>query len=262
MNSLSPVQWRNALQVGFAGFLAAGLYGCMGPNVNSLDGFYLVYGVARSLLPTPEASWAAARARVVGTVFGGALVSLLMLVLNNWLATGVGYVLIQRIGRGLGLSAAALMNASVMAIMLLAVPAYNREGGWYVLYRTLWHLIGLAIGMAVERLFWFRSATDRLRQSEEQLLQCLRRVCAGEARPSAEQLIGLYADHCKVRANALRSHPPVSRPARATLERDQLIEQALRHAVAMQRVPAALRGLDQQACRRALAALAAAPELG
>jgi len=59
---------------------------------------------------------------VVGTVVGGVVVTLLMLVLDNWLAVGVGYVLIQLLGSRLGLSAAALMNASVMAVMLLAVP--------------------------------------------------------------------------------------------------------------------------------------------
>jgi len=55
-------------------------------------------------------------------VVGGVVVTLLMLVLDNWLAVGVGYVLIQLLGSRLGLSAAALMNASVMAVMLLAVP--------------------------------------------------------------------------------------------------------------------------------------------
>jgi len=62
MKSPTSVQVRNALQVGFAGFLAASIYELVGPDVNSIDGFYLVYGAARSLLPTPEASWAAAQA--------------------------------------------------------------------------------------------------------------------------------------------------------------------------------------------------------
>jgi len=57
-----------------------------------------------------------------GTVVGGVVVAMLMLVLDNWLAVGVGYMLIQLLGARLGLSAAALMNASVMAVMLLAVP--------------------------------------------------------------------------------------------------------------------------------------------
>jgi len=136
---------------------------------------------------------------VVGTVVGGVVVTLLMLVLDNWLAVGVGYVLIQLLGSRLGLSAAALMNASVMAVMLLAVPAYNQEGGWYVLFRTLWHLIGLAIGMLVECLFWYRSALERLRQSEDDLIHSLHQCCNGGHARSAEQLIEQYARHCKMR---------------------------------------------------------------
>ena len=34
----------------------------------------------------------------VGTVFGGVVVALLMLVLNNWFAVGVGDVIIQLLG--------------------------------------------------------------------------------------------------------------------------------------------------------------------
>ncbi len=251
MKSPTSVQVRNALQVGFAGFLAAGLYELVGPDVNSIDGFYLVYGAARSLLPTPEASWAAAQARVVGTVVGGVVVTLLMLVLDNWLAVGVGYVLIQLLGARLGLSAAALMNASVMAVMLLAVPTYNQEGGWYVLFRTLWHLIGLAIGMLVERLFWYRSALERLRHSQGDLIHSLHQCCNGGPARSADQLIEKYARHCQMRQSAL-AHREQNH-----LQRDQLIEQALRHAVAMQRVPEGLRVIDQEACCAALVKLQA-----
>ena len=251
MKSPTADQLRNALQVGFAGFLAAGIYELVGPDVNSIDGFYLVYGAARSLLPTPEASWAAAQARVVGTVLGGVVVTLLMLVLDNWLAVGVGYVLIQLLGARLGLSAAALMNASVMAVMLLAVPAYRQESGWYVLYRTLWHLIGLAIGMLVQRLFWYRSALERLRQSEEDLIHSLNQCCNGGDCRSAEQLIEQYARHCQMRQSALAHRE------QNYLQRDQLIEEALRHAVAMQRVPEVLRLIDQEACLAALMELQA-----
>jgi uncharacterized membrane protein YgaE (UPF0421/DUF939 family) len=251
MKSPTSGQLRNALQVGFAGFLAAGIYELVGSDVNSIDGFYLVYGAARSLLPTPEASWAAAQARVVGTVFGGVVVTLLMLVLDNWLAVGVGYVLIQLLGWRLGLSAAALMNASVIAVMLLAVPVYRQEGGWYVLYRTLWHLIGLAIGMLVERLFWYRSALERLQQSEGDLIHSLNQCCNGGHGRSAEQLIEQYARHCQMRQIAL-AHREQNH-----LQRDQLIEQALCHAVAMQRVPEGLRLIDQEACLAALMELQA-----
>lgn len=124
----SPQQIRNALQVGFAGFLAAGIHAAAGPDVNAVDGFYVVYGAARSLLPTPEASRAAAWARIVGTVFGGAVVVLLTQALHNWLAIGIGYVLIQRLGRRLGLSPATLMNAVIMTVLILAVPAHEQMG--------------------------------------------------------------------------------------------------------------------------------------
>ena len=128
LRSPSTQQIRNALQVGFAGFVAAGIHAAAGPDVNAVDGFYVVYGAARSLLPTPEASREAAWARIVGTVFGGAVVVLLTQALHNWLAIGVGYVLIQLLGRRLGLGPAALMNAVIMTVLILAVPAHVSMG--------------------------------------------------------------------------------------------------------------------------------------
>jgi hypothetical protein len=172
-------QIRNALQVGFAGFLAAGIHAAAGPDVNAVDGFHVVYGAARSLLPTPEASREAAWARMVGTVFGGAVVVLLTQALHNWLAIGIGYVLIQLLGRRLGLSPATLMDAVIMTVLILAVPAHERMGGWYVVDRTGWHLLGLLLGMAVERLFWFRSPLERLQDSERGLLGRIDALLAG-----------------------------------------------------------------------------------
>ncbi len=79
LRSLSPQQTRNALLVGFAGFLATALYLWSGPAVAAEQGFYLVYGAVRSLLPSRDASLQAAQARLLGTAFGGVVVFLVML---------------------------------------------------------------------------------------------------------------------------------------------------------------------------------------
>jgi hypothetical protein len=255
MKSITSDQILNSLQVGFAGFLATGVYAFAGPDSSGLDSFYVVYGAARSLLPTPEASMASAQARVVGTIFGGVVVALLILVLNNWIAIGIGYVIIQLLGRRMGLGPAALMNASVMAVLLLAIPSHNMQGGWYVFFRTLWHLVGLAIGMVVERLFWFRSPLQRLQESEDRLVQHIQNLLCGDDHQSVEELISIYAKHCKIRRLALRGGAGLKRQPFDVSRREELLERALRHAVAMQRVPDLLRGIDQRACSAAMQAL-------
>ncbi len=257
LRSPSTQQIRNALQVGFAGFLAAGIHAAAGPGVNAVDGFYVVYGAARSLLPTPEASREAAWARIVGTVFGGAVVVLLTQALNNWLAIGVGYVLIQLLGRRLGLGPSALMNAVIMTVLILAIPAHARMGGWYVVDRTGWHLLGLLVGMAVERLFWFRSPLQRLEASERHLLGRIEALLDGTAQESADQLISSYAEHCTVRSTVLRSPHAHQLEREPMLQRHEALEQGLRHAVALCRAPAVLRSIDADACREALARLRA-----
>ncbi len=83
---------------------------------------------------------------------------------------GIGYVLVKLLGRRLGLDDATLMNGVIMALLLVAVPGYQDMGGLYVLYRTGWHLIGLMLGMAVERLFWFSPLLKRLQSSELALI--------------------------------------------------------------------------------------------
>ena len=255
MKQLSADQIRNALQVGFAGFVATAVFQALGPNPNQVDGFYILYGVARSLLPTAEASLAAARARVVGTVFGGVVVALLTLVLSNWLAVGIGYVLIQLGGRRLGLNQATLMNACITAILLLAVPEFSALDGWYVFDRAGWHLVGLLIGMAIERLFWFRPALQRLQDSEKRLCTLMLTATSGKESIGAESLIGLYAQHCKIRSTVLQSHQAGTLQLPGFVERDELLEQALQHAVAMQRAPKDLRHIDQEACEEALSNL-------
>jgi len=260
MQPLTAGQIRNSLQVGFAGFLATGVYVLTGPDAGAFDGFYVVSGVARSLLPTPEASMASAQARLVGTVFGGVVVALLMLVLKNGIAIGLGYVIIQLLGRQIGLSPSALTNASIMSVLLLAVPSYGQQGGLYVFYRTLWHLVGLSIGMGVERLFWYQSPLERLQKSEDYLIECINQMIGKRNRHSPEELTALYAEHCKIRHLALSGPEGLTLQSTDAARRDELLERALRHAVAMQRVPVLLREIDQRACKAAMDALAELPK--
>jgi uncharacterized membrane protein YgaE (UPF0421/DUF939 family) len=262
MKPVTSRQLMNSLQVGFAGFLATGLYTLFGNSAGSLNGFYVVYGVARSLLPTPEASLASAKSRVVGTVFGGVVVALLILVLNNWVAIGIGYVVIQLLGRKIGLSPSALLNASIMTVLLLAVPSYNQSGGWFVFFRTTWHLIGLGIGMAVERVFWFRSPQLRLRESEKNLMHQIDKVILNNETQTADDLIALYADHCRLRLLVLRKNDGGQEQINDDPRREELIERALRHAVAMQRVPSALREIDERVCKAAITEYARLKDVG
>jgi hypothetical protein len=66
-----------------------------------------------------------------------------------------------------------------MTVLILAVPAHERMGSWYVVDRTGWQLLGLLLGMAVERLFWFRSPLERLQDSERGLLGRIDALLAG-----------------------------------------------------------------------------------
>ncbi len=249
---LSAAQIRNALQVGFAGFLAGGLFLFAGSNATRIDAFYLAYGVARSLLPTPEASLKAARARVLGTVFGGLVVVLLMQSLNNWLAVGIGYVLIKLVGQRLGFDQATLMNAVIMAVLLVAVPDYQAMGGLYVLYRSLWHLLGLMIGMTVERLFWFKPLLKRLQQSEWHLIQQLQDLLDQKPAQRHQELIQAYSAHCTLRSLVLSSDQAHKLTTSDSQERQEWLEQAVRHGVARQRVPEQLEAIDAESCREAL----------
>ena len=78
--------------------LATGLFVVAGPEATRIDAFYVVYGVARSLLPTPEASLKAARARVVGTLFGGLVMMMLIQAVSN--SRGHRHVLVKLLGSG------------------------------------------------------------------------------------------------------------------------------------------------------------------
>ena len=255
MKPISAAQIRNALQVGFAGLIAAAIYEFAGLDAKGIEGFYIIYGVARSLLLTPEVSFAAARDRIVGTIFGGVIVALLILVLKSWLAVGIGYILIQILGRKIGLNQPTLMNASIMAVLLLAVPGNTNLGGLYVFERTIWHLVGLFIGMLIERLFWFRSETQRLQDSEQLLVKQLQSCLLKAEVVSSEDLILSYAKHCKIKSIAYRDCKIDDLKFVSLNEREELLEIALRHAVALGRVPAQLRKFDQIECSIALASL-------
>ncbi|CAK6686801.1 FUSC family protein [Synechococcus sp. CCY9201] len=261
LRSLSPQQTRNALLVGFAGFLATALYLWSGPAVAAEQGFYLVYGAVRSLLPSRDASLQAAQARLLGTAFGGVVVFLVMLAFRDWLAMGVAYVLIHRIGRRCGFSSATLVNAGVMVVLLLGVPAYGAMGFRYVFDRTLWHALGLGIGMAVERLFWPDAPLQRLITSERALVQRLHDLLAGRQVCSAESLIASYAEHRAVRSEVLRGSEAALLQSPSYRDRHDCLEIALRHAVAMLRGPTVLKTLDERACREALGRYGTFPEL-
>lgn len=248
----SAQQIRNAFQVGFAGFLATGLYLTAGDEALRVDAFYLVYGVARSLLPTPEASLKAARARVVGTVFGGFVVAMLIKAVSNWPAVGIGYVLVKLLGRRLGMDEATLMNGVIMALMLVAVPGYQELGGLYVMYRTGWHLIGLMLGMAVERLFWFSPLLKRLQSSELALIAQLEDLLNRAPAQRDLELIGAYDSHCSLRSIVLRSGQAAMLSTPESQQRQEWLEQAVRHGVARQRVKGPLVSIDADECLEAL----------
>ena len=252
IRSLSRSQIRNALQVGFAGFLATGLFVLAGPDASRIDAFYVVYGVARSLLPTPEASLKAARARVIGTVFGGLVVVVLLQAVSNWLAVGVGYALIKLVGRRLGFDQGTLTNAVVMAVLLVAVPDYEAMGNAYVLYRTLWHLVGLLIGMTIERLFWFTPLLVRLQQSESNLIEQLQGLLEREPDGQHLTLIQAYTAHCSLRSLVLGSQQAWKLTTADSQHRQEWLERAVRHGVARQRAPAQLEWIDAKGCREAL----------
>lgn len=255
MKPISAAQIRNALQVGFAGLIAAAIYEFAGLNAKGIEGFYIIYGVARSLLLTPEASFAAARDRIVGTIFGGFIVALLILVLKSWLAVGIGYILIQVLGRKIRFNQSTLMNGSIMAVLLLAVPANTNLGGIYVFERTIWHLAGLLIGMAIERLFWFSSETQRLQDSEQFLVKQLRSFLLEAEAISPEDLILSYAKHCKIKSIVYRDSKIDDLKFVSLNQREELLEIAFRHAVAVGRVPNQLKKFDQIECSIALASL-------
>jgi hypothetical protein len=252
LRSLSAQQIRNAWQVGFAGFLATGLYLSAGDAALRIDGFYVVYGVARSLLPTPEASLKAAKARIVGTVFGGLVVVMLIKAVSNWLAVGIGYVLVKLLGRRLGLDDATLMNGVIMALLLVAVPGYQDMGGLYVLYRTGWHLIGLMLGMAVERLFWFSPLLKRLQSSELALIAQLEDLLNRAPAQRDLELIGAYDSHCSLRSIVLRSDQAAVLSTPESQQRQEWLERAVRHGVARQRVQGPLAAIDADGCSEAL----------
>ena len=252
LRTLTRVQWRNALQVGFAGFVASSLYLALAPGLRMDDAFYILYGVARSLLPTPEASRKAASSRLIGTVFGGVVAFLLLLVFQHWLAIGIGYIIIKLISRWLNFNESIQINAVIMPVLLLVVPAYAQLGGTYVLYRTFWHLLGLMIGMLVERLFWYRSPLTQLLEAEENLRLTISSMLNSDSTVTIPVLIKASANLSILRAGVMRSADFTWLETVDSQSRHDCLESAVRHAVAMLRMPYPLCLVDARDCREAL----------
>ena len=122
-----------------------------------------------------------------------------------------------------------------MAVLLLAVPGNTNLGGLYVFERTIWHLVGLFIGMLIERLFWFRSATQRLQDSEQLLVKQLQSCLLKAEAVSSDDLILSYAKHCKIKSIAYRDCKIDDLKFVSLNEREELLEIAFRHAVALGR---------------------------
>ena len=113
--------------------------------------------------------------------------------------------------------------------------------------------LGLMIGMGVERLLWFQTPIERLRSTEEVLKQDLSAIVEGGTTASADGLILRHAELGVLRTAVRRSDAITAQESDAQ-QRESCLEEALRHAVAMLRLPAGLRPIDAQACRDALRA--------
>ncbi|MFZ4803779.1 MAG: hypothetical protein ACOYLI_03850 [Synechococcus lacustris] len=193
--ALTRSQWQGSARIAIATLITGAIVFRWAAG-SSVDIWYALYGVARSNLANEELSIRVGRERLLGTAFGGVIAALLLLVGNPWLWVGLAYLLVELLGSQLGLSRGSRTNAMVAAVMVLMVPNNSAEGFNYVLYRTLWHGLGLGIGMAVEHLFWPSNANQRLRQSEQRLIAFLKDLFlnpnpSGDAQQS-RQLVQLY----------------------------------------------------------------------
>jgi len=257
---LTQRQWQLALKGALAAFLAMGVYAVVPESLRVRDqAFYLLYGIARSVLPSEQSSRTAFRDRITGTLFGGAVVAPLTLVARGWLAVGVGYLLVQLVANRLRLGPGLRTNAITMVFLLMLIPTYGQTGFTYTLHRVGWHILGLSIGIVVERLFWPEDAEAerrRLRGLLEQRLQPLTaEVLPPVERRDAETLVALYRRYRQLG------------PAAADSRGGPLLEEAMVHGMARLRAAllpwqddrwqAGLDGRDRDGLRRALEALAA-----
>jgi uncharacterized membrane protein YgaE (UPF0421/DUF939 family) len=257
---LTTEQWHSSLRTGIAALVAAAIT-MRWDGSTSLDLWYCLYGVARSNLADQRLSGRLARERIVGTLFGGVIGCVLQLLGPGWIWIGVGYLVVQVLGCHWKLSGGSRSNGAVAVLLLLMVPDHSAAGATYVLDRVLWHLLGLAIGMAVEHLFWPRGDLERLAEVEAQLLKLLGGLDlqpdAGLAQRQERQLVELF-----------RQIRELSGLAEWRL---QALEQAVIHAAALLRHPATADrdapladrclALDRQALAHNLAILTGPVEL-
>ena len=181
---LTAEQWRSSLRTALAGLIAAPIALHWGGDTG-LDVWYCLYGVARSNLADQGLSARAARDQLLGSCIGGGIAAVLVMLGNSWILVGVAYLLVELVGKRWGLSSGSRTNAAVAALLLLLVPAYGREGALWVVHRISWYLLGLAIGMATERLLWPRSERQRLAELERNLVAILRAVHQAPGDPAA-----------------------------------------------------------------------------
>jgi hypothetical protein len=245
---LTPRQWQLALKGALAAFLAMGVYAVVPESLRVRDqAFYLLYGIARSVLPSEQSSRTAFRDRITGTLFGGAVVAPLTLVARGWLAVGVGYPLVQLVANRLRLGPGLRTNAITMVFLLMLIPTYGETGFTYTLHRVGWHILGLSIGIVVERLFWPEDAEAERRR--------LRGLLEARLKPLTAE-VALYRRYRQLgpgAADSRRSGP--------------LLEEAIVHGMARlraallpwqdERWQAGLDGRDRDGLRQALEALAA-----
>jgi uncharacterized membrane protein YgaE (UPF0421/DUF939 family) len=265
---LSTEQWHSSLRTGIAALIAAAIT-MHWKGSSSLDLWYCLYGVARSNLADQRLSGRLARERIVGTLFGGAIGCALLLLGPGWVWIGIGYLLVQVLGTHCKLSGGSRSNGSIAVLLLMMVPGDSAAGPIYVLHRVLWHLLGLAIGMAVEHLFWPRGDRERLDELEAKLLGLLGGLDLQPDDALAQRQERQLVEHFrKIRelSRQTADEDPAAWSARQGERRLQDLEQAVIHAAALLRhgprpgTDGALAqrclALDQQALARSLAALA------
>ena len=143
------------------------------------------------------------------------------------------------------------MNAVLMAVLMVAIPDYRDLGSLYVLYRTGWHLVGLMLGMAVERLFWFTPLLQRLERSESALIARLQDLLNQEPAQRAPELINAYAS--SLRSIVLKSDRP---PCSVQSQQRGMAGTGCAMASLGKRVPRQLASIDADGCRNALLQLA------
>jgi hypothetical protein len=238
----SREQWRSSLRAAVAALIAAAIT-LRWSGDPRLDLWYCLYGVARSNLADQRVSARAARERILGTLFGGAIATALLLLGGGWIWVGIAYLLVELLGNPLRLSAGSRSNATVVAVLMFLVPADAGSGAFYVFFRTLWHLLGLAIGMAVEHLFWPRGDRERLQETEADLLEALQTVekrmgadPPGELDPLGleRRLVGGLR-RLRELGQLLREEQPGRWAAQGREERLRQLEQAVIQAMALLR---------------------------